>query len=91
MTQEGKLLAFMMGWKRAAAGSAFSGSEMSNPDFKAGHEQGRKDKALAYRKASKKYGSELSPLRTQSKSGYICDSDGYTGHTGDINPEKLCA
>lgn len=64
-TKEGRLLAYMMGWKRGAAGSAFKDEEMRDLDFKRGWDHGREDSKKAYGWASKHYGAELNPLRTE--------------------------
>lgn len=59
------LLAYMMGFRKGCSGGAFMDEQMRHPAFRLGHMDGRKAVRRAYHRATKFYGAELSPLRTQ--------------------------
>lgn len=85
-SRQRELLSFIRGWKRAAAGSAFTDEEMNNPDFEKGFKQGRMDQRNVYEEACKFYGTQLSELRPASSGSpkpgdkwgpYELDKDGW--------------
>lgn len=58
-----RLAYYMLGWSKGSAGAAVDNRLLDDPDFAAGHTQGRHDKIEACSRAATIYGCTFDPLR----------------------------
>ncbi len=58
---------YMRGWSLGARGASWNPSDMKNPDFKQGHEDGRVARESAYDLACDRLGAKPSSLREGAK------------------------
>ncbi len=44
-----RVMHFTLGWRKGATGAAYTEREMADPDFKLGHDESRRVKAIAHK------------------------------------------